>query len=67
VYNVAFMIIENERIDGLPPIDYEKSDASPRKCGLTFVEHCEMALLSIIDRRNGLIKNNLARKVRMNL
>ena len=35
------MIIENERDDGLPPIDYERSDASPTERGLKFAEYCE--------------------------
>ena len=35
------MINENERDDGLPPIDYERSDASPTERGLTFAEYRE--------------------------
>jgi len=32
------MIIENERDDGLLPIDYGRSEV---ECGLTFAEYCE--------------------------
>jgi len=35
------MIIQNERDDGLPSIDYEGSDASCAEHGLTFAKYHE--------------------------
>ena len=66
------MIIENERDDGLPPIDYERSDASPTECGLTFAEYREGSRQvrnesGFFSLRNDLIEHHWARKGRNNL
>jgi len=57
------MIIENEKDDGLPPIDYERSEMECYREGSKQVKN-ESGFFNL---RNDLIEHHWARKGRVNL